>query len=135
MAFRGSTRNLREYEKRLRKVASVATGERIAELGAQALTAELQRDFAAGNDAYGGARPDGFHGPVTLVRKGTLRSFLKFAATGRRIRVVLSVPYAKFMIGRFNVLPRGGSAIPFRWAEKLDAIAKRVLGETLAGGA
>lgn len=135
MALRGNVKSLRELEKRLRRVGSHATGARIAQLGAVALTKQAQSDFDSGNDAYGGARPDGVRGPVTLVRKGTLRSFLKFAATGLRMRVVLAVPYAKFMIGRFNVLPRGGSAIPAKWSSELKRVTHQVLDETAGGAA
>lgn len=135
MALRGNVKNLRELEQRLRRVGGHETGSRIARLGAVALTQQAQADFDAGNDAYGGGRPDGFHGPVTLRRTGTLRSWLKFAATGLRMRVVLAVPYAKYMIGRFNVLPRGSSAIPAKWGEALGRVTRQVLDETAGGGA
>lgn len=134
MAFRGRPGNLRRYAENLTKLDSEAVGQRIAELGAKALTARMQSDFDAGETAYGDSRPDGFHGPVTVVKSGKLRSYLSFAATGRRIRCVLAVPYARFMVGRFKVLPSGSASLPYAWSQELDAIAKRVRAETVAGG-
>lgn len=131
--LRGNPQSLRDYAKRMQRVASPSTVERIVREGSSVLTAQLQSDFDSGNTAYGDARPSGRHGPVTLRKTGRLASFLRFAAVGRLMRAVLAVPYARFMIGRFQILPRGGGKLPYKWSEQLGGIARRVMSDTMRG--
>ena len=135
MAMKGNVKSVRQFEAQLRKVGSVQTAERIAKIGAQVLTEKLDASFDSGNTVYNDSRPDGFHGAVDLVKTGTIRSHLRFRSVGRLIRCVLGTKYAKYMIGRFRILPNGGTAMPFEWSEALAEISKRVIADTLAGRA
>lgn len=131
MTFRGQPRNVREFSSRLRKIPSVANAERIAKIAAGVLTEKVQASFAAGETAYGDGRPSGKSGPLSLVKTGTTRDHLVFSATGRQVRAVLSTKYARYLVGKYSVLPNGGAAIPFQWQDALDEISKRVFADTL----
>lgn len=135
MAFRGNPRNVREFEQRLRRIPSIANAERIAKIAAGVITETARASFDAGETAYGDGRPSGKHGPLTLVKTGTTRTHLTFAATGTRIRAVLSTKYAKYLIGKYGVLPSGNAPVPYKWQEALSEITKRVFDDTLGGRA
>ncbi len=95
----------------------------VAQKGAPKLT-ELTREAFNGNrNVYGDARPAGVDGqPLTLVKSGATASYLKFTANGSIIRAVLGTPYAKYLIGKYGVLPNG--AMPVKWSRALAEIVK-----------
>ena len=103
----------------------------VAATAAPALTTQMRGEFDSGQTAYGDARPEGVAGPVSLVRTGDLRRLLRFAATGTRLRVVLGLRYARFMIGRFKILPGGRGAIPTAWKRTIDGITRDAIGKEL----
>ena len=75
---------------------------------------------------YGDARPKGVDGrPLTLVRTGRTRSMVRFSATGTIVRAVLAVPYAKYLIGKYEILPNG--RLPSTWRKTIT----RVVGESV----
>jgi len=99
-----------------RTVAADAAG-RIA----PAVTAIARADFGAGRTVYGDRRPLGVRGnALSLVRSGRVRGGLRFAATGARLRCVLPTDYAKFLVGRYKVLPHGDH-LPASWKRTIDA--------------
>lgn len=105
----------------------------VAAATAPALNAQVQSDFGSGRTAYGEARPEGTHGPVTLHKSGRLQALLRFAATGTQLRVILGgLRYAKYMIGRFKVLPPGRAAIPTGWKRLISQVAAQAVGRELS---
>lgn len=126
---------------RVRKLRGTGIGDfkrRIAGLGVKAAqeiardaAPELSRmalaDFNAGNTAYGDARPEGTHGPVTLIRTGATQRDLGFRATGTTIWARLKQRYSKYLIGKYRILPIGNAPMPAKWKRALDSIVARVL--------
>jgi hypothetical protein len=99
----------------------------VARAVAPYLTALARSDFAAGRNAYGEPRKPGFHGRVTLVDTGAMFELLRFVSFGRILRCALGTPYAKYMIGRFEVLPIGDrTGVPPRWATLIDTALSAV---------
>lgn len=104
------------------------SASRVAREVAPALTAAARAAYDSGTTVYGGARPSGVRGPVKLVRTGALRSMIAFAAIGSLVRAVLAVPYARYMIGRFGIMPSGDrSAIPPAWRALIRNAESRAL--------
>lgn len=118
---------LRDVAKRVHGLGAVAA-QSVASQAAPLLTTQARSDFDAGRTVYGTVRPSGVRGPVTLVRTGATRSTLGFSAQGTRMRVVLSTRWAKYLVGRFRILPIGDrSAIPPAWKKAIDGAVSRVL--------
>jgi hypothetical protein len=119
MSVRRRGASLDDIRNRIKTIGVRAAIETAAR-GADSLTTQALSDFDSGRNAYGDPRPLGTRGPVTLVRTGRLRGLFGFASSGTRLRVVLNTPYAKYMVGRFGILPAGRSAIPARWRDLLQ---------------
>lgn len=82
---------------------------------------------------YGPARPRGVDGQrLTLEKTGRTRGSLEFAATGRDIRLVRLPNYARYLIGRYDILPNG--PLPVSWRERMTRIAAEVLHAEIFGG-
>lgn len=52
---------------------------------------------------------------LRLVRTGATRAALRFVAVGTVIRCVLGPRYARYLVGKYRILPSGQQAVPFRW--------------------
>ena len=110
----------------------VRVATQIAERAAPRLTELARATFDAHETAYGDAWAPSRDGhEVTLRRSGALASQLRFAAVGTRVRAVLGVPYARYQVGRFPVLPPGGAAMPPAWSEALATIADEEIARDL----
>lgn len=121
--------------KRVRSLGVVAA-QSVARTAAPALTSAALADFDGGRTAYGTPRPVGANGPVSLVRTGKTRSTIRFTAQGTALRIVLGTRYAKYLIGRYNMLPSGGrKAIPRAWRTSIDGIVARVTDAAWKAGA
>ncbi len=94
----------------------------VAHRAAPKLTDNTQGAFDSGRTVYGESRPVGASGPLTLVRSGRVRDALKFAATGTQIRCVIGPRYARFLIGRYKILPNGG--LPAGWQRDLSELVR-----------
>lgn len=95
----------------------------IASRAGPALT-DLTRDAnASRRGVYGEAYPIGVDGQqLTLHRTGAVAGSLEFRATGTIVRARLPEKYARYLIGKYNILPNG--ALPAGWRTKLDALVK-----------
>lgn len=128
------TRKLKNFAASLRKLTDVATAQAIAKRVAPELTRLAGASFDARETPYGDAWAPGHDGnDVTLVKSGALRSKLTFAAIGTRVRAVLSVPYARYQIGKRRILPT--AVMPATWQEAMREIAVDELSMALKGGA
>ncbi len=132
MALRGNPQNLRAVNARLGNISSQRVAEAVALAGASALTRAALLAYDSGTTVYGGGRPQGERGSLDLVKSGAVRSMLRFSALGRRIRCNLATKYARYLIGRYRILPSGNAALPVDWADQLTAISRKNIEQALA---
>ena len=93
----------------------------IAQKAAPALTGLTASAFGAALTVYGDARPAGVQGnALDLEETGTTRQTLKFTATGTVVRCVLGTRYARYLIGKYGILPNG--SLPAEWSRALREI-------------
>lgn len=132
-AVKGDTRSLREFAKRLRAVPTKAAIT-IAKAAAPKISALASAAYDGGQTVHGTARPGGVSGPLTLVQSGATRAQVRFVSDGgTKIRAVLGTKYARYLIGKYQILPSG--ALPTVWAQLLGKVAADELAALLAGGA
>ncbi len=133
MSLQGSPRTLAALRKALRNMPITASA-RIAARSAPAMTALAEASFDSGQSVYGPARPRGVDGKrLELNRTGKTRGALEFAATGRDIRLRRLPEYARFLIGKYDILPNG--PLPVAWRERMTDIAAQVLHDEIFLGA
>lgn len=114
--------------KRALKSLPVTSVARIAARAAPAMSELAQGAHATGKTVYDRPRPRGVDGdPLSLERTGATKSALQFVATGRDIRTVKLPRYAKYLIGKYGLLPGGKGALPPAWRDRLREIAAHVL--------
>lgn len=113
-------------------ITSVA---RIAARGAPAMSELAQDAHSSGKTVYDRPRPLSVDGEaLSLERTGDTKRALQFVATGRDIRTARLPRYAKYLIGKYDLLPNG--PLPQAWRERLRDIAAEVLlDEIHRGGA
>lgn len=125
-------RSINSLKRALRNAPLTVTA-RIAARAAPAMSDLAQDAHASGRTAYGSARPRGVDGEaLTLDRTGETRRALSFVATGRDIRTTRLPRYAKYLIGKYSILPNG--PLPVAWRERLRDIAARVLYDEIHRG-
>jgi hypothetical protein len=77
--------------------------------------------FTSGRNVYGDARPTGADGhALSLVKSGKTRRTIEFVANGTIVRCVLGTRYARYLIGRFGILPNG--TLPAQWSAALQPL-------------
>jgi len=132
---RGNVRGLQGLRARLKAIPATAALE-TARQGAPAITGEAGGAYDAGLTVYGSARPQGRRGFLTLVRSGATRSMMRFVSDGTTtIRASLGTRYAKYLIGKYQILPSGGgAALPASWKQRLSDISMRICGEAVGEG-
>jgi len=112
--------------KRALRSASITSVARIARRAAPAMSALAQDAHASDRTVYDRPRPLSVDGErLDLVRTGATRAALQFIATGRDIRTAKLPRYARWLIGKYDLLPNG--PLPQAWRERLRDIAARVL--------
>lgn len=122
MAFRPDTSKLSKLAASLRQ-QPVVLAQKIAAQVAPGVTAKAQQAYSAGQTVYGDARPTGAAGnALTLVQSGATQGSLRFVAIGTRVRVALGTRYAKYLIGKYRILPSG--ALPVAWRDAIAALAR-----------
>lgn len=121
--LKGDLSSLRGLKARIRTLP-VSVAHSVAQRAAPALTALTVQAFDGDRNVYGDARPqskvDGR--PLTLEQTGATRRTLKFVANGTIVRCVLGTRYAKFLVGRFKILPNG--ALPTQWSDRLAELVR-----------
>jgi hypothetical protein len=118
---------LEKYRKRL-LAHGVLVARNVAEQATPALNREMHSAFDGGRTAYGAPRPLGKTGrELSLVRTGRTRATLRFDNVGSLLRVKLTTPYAKYLVGRFSILPRGQEGLPASWQRALREITSAVV--------
>lgn len=95
----------------------------VAKRSSPVLTNLTQEAFIGGQSVYGDARPRGADGqPLDLYRTGAVAGQLRFTSNGTVVRAVLGPRYAKYLIGKYGILPNG--ALPVRWRSALQQVVK-----------
>lgn len=102
----------------------VSLANDVAQASAPGLTARTASAYDGGRTVYGEARPAGVDGgELTLEKSGATRSAIRFVANGRVVRCVLPTPYAKYLVGKYKVLPNG--AMPAEWSRFLAELVRQ----------
>lgn len=120
--------SLRDFKARLQRMP-VEVATEIARQAAPILTAMARASWDRGDNVYGDARPPGVDGnPLSLVATGDTKRTLSFKANGRIIRAELGPKYAKYLIGKYKILPIGDrTAMPLAWRRALDELAREII--------
>lgn len=131
MSLRGNPQNLRALAKALRDLPT-RVQQNVAARVAPVLTAKADGAYASGQTVYGDARPAGVHGnALSLVRSGDTEARMRFVAIGTVVRCSLGKRYAKFLIGKYRILPMG--RMPTSWSQAIGDIAREEIQRGLAG--
>lgn len=94
----------------------------VAKDAAGYLDIEVRAEFNAGKTVFDEPRPLGVDGEkLSLVFSGKTKSALGFDVTGTLIRAVLGQRYAKFLVGRYRILPQ---KLPPAWAAHITRIVE-----------
>lgn len=125
--------SLQKFAADLRRLGSQETANKIAAAAAPVLTALVQETFAAGENAYGLTWAPGAEGQHITLRGKTSDLFkgLVYRATGSKLRLQLSVRYAKYQVGKRPVTPAQGAPLPVAYSEALTRTAVKVIKEEL----
>lgn len=121
MSLKGDVNDLRKLRDRVKSFPA-RVAEDVAQRTAPRLTAEVQRAFDSGQTVYGQARPDGKSGPLSLVESGETRRALRFFQEGSRVRAALPTRWAKYLIGKYRILPMG--RMPRPWSELISRLVR-----------
>ena len=118
--LRGDLSSIRALKANLRAMP-ISLAHSVAQRAAPAMTDETQSAFSGGRTVYGEPRPSGADGkPLTLVRTGDTKRALSFVATGTLVWARLGTRYARYLIGKYSILPNG--PLPAGWSRRLRAI-------------
>lgn len=128
MTLRGNPQKIKDVARRLRELPTTVAQD-VAGKVAPDITARAKASYSAGETVYSDARPAGEHGALTLVKSGATLASLAFVAIGTRIRCQLGTRWAKYLIGKYRILPMG--RMPYQWSERIGAVVKDTIDRTL----
>lgn len=119
--------SLKKFTAKLRELPRVVA-QKVATAVAPALTVAALQSFDAGETPDGVTWAPGADGKrVTLHKSGALERGIQYVAIGTKIRVKLTVPYAKYQIGKRPVFPRQGAPLPVAYVEALTLASSEVV--------
>lgn len=123
MTVRGDFSTFNRLKKNLRALP-LSLAHDVSQRAAPAMTSLATSAYNSGRTVYDAPRsPSVNGGPLRLHRTGDTEKTLRFKADGRIVRCVLGTRYAKYLIGKYGVLPSG--RIPARWQARLvDLVAE-----------
>ncbi len=122
MALRGDLSRLSQLKARLRDLPRTVAAD-VAQRAAPEMTQLTRQAFEGGRTVYGDARPAAAGGGALTLRKtGATARELRFVSIGTIVRCVLGPSYARYLIGKYGILPNG--ALPAAWSKRLrDLVA------------
>ncbi len=122
MGLRGNVGALRSLGNTIRTLP-VTMAHSIAQRAAPALTDATRSAYDGNRSVYGDARPASkvTGRALTLNKTGETKAGLRYVANGRIVRCVLSTPWAKYLVGKYGVLP-GSPTLPDSYAKPLAQI-------------
>lgn len=122
--LKGNLGSIKGLKSRIRAMP-VTVAHAVAQRAAPAMTQLTTQAFASKRNVYGEARPVGVNGqPLTLEATGATKRTLGFTANGTVLRCQLGTRWAKYLIGKYGVLPNGG--LPAAWSQRLGQIVDEV---------
>lgn len=132
MSLIGNPNTLRDLRRKLEALPK-RLAQDVAARVAPVITGMAQSAYASGKTVYDEGRPLGVNGnALDLVITGDAQEGVKFNAVGTIVRAVMPVPYAKFLVGKYKVLPMG--ALPEKWSraigDEVRAEVSKQLGAT-----
>lgn len=120
MSLRGNLSSIKALKSRLRELPRTVAHD-VARRAAPELTQLTASAYESGRSVYGEPRPPGVDGRrLTLDATGATRRTLQFVANGTIVRCVLGTKYARYLIGKYGILPNG--AMPSEWSRRLAAL-------------
>jgi hypothetical protein len=129
--IRGDLSSLKKFAQTLRQIPRVVA-QKVTTAAAPAISSDARSTFAAGQDPYGVPWAPGEHGQkVTLVKTGLMASALRYVAIGTKLRVAMTVAYAKYQLGKRPVFPRQGAPLPASYAHTLADTTSEVIREEI----
>lgn len=90
------------------------------------LNRDVHSAFDGGQTVYGTARPTSKDpkragAPLSLVKTGRTRGALNFVAIGTILRAQLGTKYARFLVGKYQILPQ---RLPAAWRLELEQLVR-----------
>ena len=124
--LRGNPESLRRLAKSL-KAMPTRVAQEVATDVAPVLTTLAVTAYSSGRTVYGDARPGG---DLDLFVTGKTLAHVRFVAIGTVVRCIIGTPYAKYLVGKYRILPMG--KLPVAWSETIGAAVRRRVPEALA---
>ena len=125
--------SLNRFSQDLRRLPRTVAA-RATSLAAPRLTEVARRSFAQSLDPYGVPWAPGTDGDrVSLRKTGALERLLYYVGIGRKLRVSLGVPYARYQIGKRPIFPGQGAALPPDYVRTIQRAAVDAVRLELAG--
>jgi hypothetical protein len=119
-ALKGNLASIKGMKQAIRALPVTVAAD-ISKRAAPALTDLTQTAFNSNATVYNESRPAGVNGnSLSLVKSGATRDALRFVSVGTIVRCVLPTKWAKYLIGRYGILPNG--ALPVKWSARLKEI-------------
>lgn len=119
-ALRGDLSSIKRLKARIRTLPTTLAAA-VASDAAPAMSQLTQDAFGSNRSVYGEPRPAGADGkPLDLERTGDTKRTLRFRTTGTIVSCVLGTDYARYLIGKYGILPNG--ALPVAWSRRLERI-------------
>lgn len=111
---------VRRFNKKLATLP-ISVAEDVARRAAPELTKLALDAYNSGRSVYGGKRPGSIKGgALTLRDTGDTIGSVRFETLGTVVRCVLPTDYARYLIGRYGILPNG--ILPASWARRLTQL-------------
>jgi hypothetical protein len=121
-ALKGDLSSIRALKATLRAMP-LSLAHDVSKRAAPVLTDETLAAYDSGHSVYGEPRPVGADGaPLTLNATGAVRRDVHFTSQGTVVRCVLGPRYAKYLIGKYGILPNG--PLPAGWSHKLRDVVR-----------
>lgn len=96
----------------------------VASRAGPAMTGQAKAAHAGRRSVYGESYPIGVGGQqLTLRKEGAVEGSLHFEVVGTVVRCKLGEKYAKYLIGKYGILPNG--ALPVGWKRQLDELVAK----------
>lgn len=114
--------SVKALKARIRRMP-VTLAHAVAQRAAPAMTSLTDTAFDTKHTVYGEPRPAGVNGqPLTLEKSGRTRATMRFVANGTIVRCALGTRWARFLIGKYRILPNG--ALPIMWRQRLNQVVE-----------
>lgn len=118
--LKGDLSSLRALKSRIKNLP-LSVAHDVAQRAAPVLTSATRGAFDSGRSVYGEPRPLGVDGrQLDLRRTGATAAQLRFVSNGTIVRCVLGPSYARYLIGKYGILPNG--PLPADWSRKLGVL-------------